>query len=199
VQHLGGVEERVDAEPRRGVVVARDEGPHGLHHLLQRSTGHRHETRTQQIGPAHLPDDVGAVREGVQANRIHVEHAPVRRVEREDSGVPVANAGQGREAHQPDEQLVVIERVRPATELVHRLLEARRREVVEEVRVVLPQVPLEEPHVTGASALGVRAAARPASREDEERRDHGGPPHQRFRLSFLKTSSAQANEARARA
>ena len=58
---------------------------------------------------AGLPDDVRTVGERVHPDRIRMKDTPVRGIEWEDPRVPVADPGHGTEAHQPDEQLVIVE------------------------------------------------------------------------------------------
>ena len=67
----------------------------------------RRNARADEAVSALLVDDVRPVGERVQAEGIEVEVATVLRVAGEDAAVAVADARQGSDAHELDEQLVL--------------------------------------------------------------------------------------------
>ena len=92
---------------------------------------------------------------------VDVQHPPVRRVEREDPGVPVALAEQVREAHQLDEQLVLRERRRTGGQVVGRFLEGGLGGGGDRVWVDLPDALHQRADVVGrAGRRRVRAQGR---------------------------------------
>ena len=101
----------------------------------------------QEIGSIGLSDHVDAVREGVEACRVRVQDATVAGVQRKDARVPVAHARQRGEAHQLHEQLVLAEPVGARSEIGDGVVEARRREIVEEIGVVAAEVLRSKLHV----------------------------------------------------
>ena len=108
-----GAQEKVRQQPTevRSVVV-RDERPYEGGYLPVRPAVDRDEPGADQLSPGVVVDHERPVVEVVEADRIEVHGPPVLRVAGEDAAMAVPVPGEGRETHQPDEQLVLREPVR---------------------------------------------------------------------------------------
>ena len=96
-----------------------------------------------------------------------MEHAPVRRVEREDPRVALALAEEVHEAHQLDQELVLRQARRAGRELVRGRLELRLRGRVERVRVDAADLLHQQAHVVGRAGRGRRGPLRRAAGDDK--------------------------------
>ncbi len=150
----------------------RDERPHELEEPPDRHPRDRDEPRPHQAVLAGLVDDEEAVREVVEPERVEVDLAAVPRVEREEAGVPVPDAGERRDAHEADEELVVAQARRAPGEPLDLGPEARAGDVPEESGVRRLERLAERPHVPG----GARRRRRRGVRRGDD--DHGEGPEE---------------------
>ena len=148
-------------------------GTSGRTRVNTAASGHicdRDELRADERGLDSV-HDVCAVVEGVEANRVQVELGAVLRVRREDAGVPVAVADQGRDPHQLDDELVPGQRRGSGRRALHRCLEPSARDAVERPRMELAQRLGELADVAGGSGrlrTGRRSDERGHDRQENE-------------------------------
>jgi hypothetical protein len=118
VQHLGDDEPLRHARPPAPSVVGRYERPQPGRHVLHRLPLDRQQARADEASLPHLPDHVEAVGEAVEPERVEPQRPGVRRIEREDAPVAVAGTREDGQAHQLDEELVLLERIGARRQLV---------------------------------------------------------------------------------
>ena len=112
----------------------RHERPHELDHLVDRHVVDRSHASAGQILRPERADDVDAVGEVVEPERVDVQAACVL-VERVHRGVAVARARERGQAHHADDELVPAQPGRGAGQLRCLGPERLARDIVEEVRV----------------------------------------------------------------
>ena len=128
----GEVLRQEPAEAR--LVVVRHERPHQLDDLVDRPVADRGHASPRQVLGSERADDVEAVGEVVEPQRVDVQPARVL-VERVHRRVAVARAGERGQAHHPDDELVPAQPGRRVRQLRRLGPEGRARHVVEEVGV----------------------------------------------------------------
>ncbi len=162
---------------------------------IPRDAGDGYDARAHEVVAADLGDHVGAVREEVEPQWEDMQGPRMARIEREDPGVAVTRSGQGCDAHQLDRQLVGCKCVGTPGRTLDGHLKSCRGQVMEEVRVVLPEMLRKQPHVGGGGALDASCRLGAADSEQHGRCRNEEASHRR-RRSFERVSSAHPSAAR---
>ena len=147
------------------VVVARHERLDEIEDLRDRRSVDRDETTADErrVRGVHDVEPVGEV---VEAKRVQMILASVRRIAREEPRVPVPRAEERDEPEHTDEQLVAGEARRPPCEPVHFRLEALFGDAPKRVRVNLLDRAAELANIVGGRAGSGRSSLRPGDEHD---------------------------------